>query len=410
MLAGAPQADAAGRGLLDKWARQQRKAARQQYAYAKKEIRQQYKVEKRAAKAELKATRQQLRRGGLGGKPYGLAGLAAAPYGGLGAAPYGGLGGALYGGLGGAPYGGPSYAGGGGDYDNGGGDYGADPYITPLAPPPRGGGNNQYMARYDPAYLTGIVPAAPPRRAGPAPGRPLSPAAQRFSASLASASAAAAARSALGGQAADRMAAAEALVYSAAQGRGSRVADAFAAAAALNQRDAFAEVLAGSASQALALGQVDPWAQATANAFLTSKKQGSLRNFGLSMADAVSRSGGDSRYAFGEALASAIGGGGDAAAAVAEATAEVFCAGEGDYASAWSSAFAVALSQDENGCLVLSKARALATASCGGGAFDSTSDTDATSKVLGFCGLFAPGAGPQFSINGSDGGSTSLSG
>jgi hypothetical protein len=184
----------------------------------------------------------------------------------------------------------------------------------------------------------------------------------------------------------------EAIVDTAARGRGSSIATAFASAASLN-RGRTADLLSQSASVALARGQVDPFARATASAFTDARRRGSLRNFGLAVADAVSRGGQNGQYAYGKALATAIAGGGDGQQAVAEATAEVFCSGSNSYASAWSSAFAIALNQDQNGCLVLSKARALASASCGGGAFNSFADSEATSKVLGFCGEQWVGAG-----------------
>jgi hypothetical protein len=63
----------------------------------------------------------------------------------------------------------------------------------------------------------------------------------------------------------------------------------------------------------------------------------------------------------------------------------------------------VALNPDENGCLVLNRARALAMSSCGGGAFNSYSDADATSVVLGFCGL----GGPTFNYSSTDAGGNS---
>lgn len=65
--------------------------------------------------------------------------------------------------------------------------------------------------------------------------------------------------------------------------------------------------------------------------------------------------------------------------------------------------------QDQNGCLVLSQARAIASASCGGGAFNSYADSDSTSKVLGFCGLLPPGVFPGFNYNTGNSGSNSWS-
>lgn len=55
-------------------------------------------------------------------------------------------------------------------------------------------------------------------------------------------------------------------------------------------------------------------------------------------------------------MATAIASGGDGQAAVAEATATAFCQGGGT-ATAWAQAYAVALSQNSQGCLVLSQAK-----------------------------------------------------
>jgi hypothetical protein len=174
-------------------------------------------------------------------------------------------------------------------------------------------------------------------------------------------------------------------------------------------RGATARVMAQSANYALMRGQSQAFADAAADAFVASKRRGAIKNYGLAVADAVASGGDYGKYTYGEAIAKAVASGGDGQAAVAEATAEVFCAGD-SMASAWSSAFAVALNRDQNGCLVLSQARAIATASCGGGAFNSFADSDAKSTVLGFCGLFPDGAAPEFSFSGSNGGSNSWGG
>jgi hypothetical protein len=58
-------------------------------------------------------------------------------------------------------------------------------------------------------------------------------------------------------------------------------------------------------------------------------------------------------------MAQAIAQGGDSKAAVAEATAQAFCEG-GSTAQSWAAAYAVTLSKDSNGCLVLNEAKALA--------------------------------------------------
>ncbi|KAI8473620.1 MAG: hypothetical protein J3K34DRAFT_410635 [Monoraphidium minutum] len=283
------------------------------------------------------------------------------------------------------------------------GGYGGGAGFRPVQLQSRFGGR-----QYDPSYLSGIVPAARPYGGfGGRPG-PLGPDALRYSRNFASASASAVAQSMVGGGG-NSYAMAEAIVDSAAQGRGASISNAFASAAALN-RGATAQVMARSASTAFSRGQVDPFAQAAAQSFAEARRRGSLRNYGLAMADACVQGGAQAYPVYGQALARAIAEGGDSQLAVAEATAEVFCSGSNDYASAWSSAFAVALSQDKNGCLVLSKARALATASCGGGAFNSYADSESTSKVLGFCGMFPPGGGPEFSLSNTQGGSNNWSG
>jgi hypothetical protein len=249
--------------------------------------------------------------------------------------------------------------------------------------------------RGDRGALRGIMPTGLPPM-GPVAARPFGPDATRFSDSIASADANAAARSMVS-QRSDIVA--QGIVDAAARGRRGRVADAFANAAALD-RGATSRVLARSASEALAAGQTNAFADAAADAFVASRRRGSARPLGLAMADAVASGGSTGSALYGQAIAKAVAAGGEGQAAVAEATAEVFCAG-GAPASAWSSAFAVALNQDENGCLVLNQARAMAMSSCGGGAFNSVADADATSIVLGFCGL----GGPTFSYSSTDAGS-----
>lgn len=268
-------------------------------------------------------------------------------------------------------------------------------------------GGNPYR-RYDRTYLNGLVPNSPPRWSGGA-ARPIGGDALRFSQSFGGASAdgSTLGRDMVRGRWRSDVAA-EAIVDAAASGRGDTVGDAMASAAALD-RSATAQVFARSANFAMMRGQTGAFADATADAFVESRRRGSIKNFGLAMADAVNTGGQYGQYTYGQGIAKALAQGGDGQQAVAEATAEVFCNGN-DYASAWSSAFAVALSEDENGCLVLSRARAMALASCGGGAFNSYSDSDATSQVLGFCGLFPPGAGPDFSFSTGDSGSNTWNG
>lgn len=270
----------------------------------------------------------------------------------------------------------------------------------------RGGGiaNTPYR-RYDRSYLAGLVPSAPPRVSGRA--GPLSQDALRYSQTFASADAQAAAQSMIGASSSDAVA--QGIVDAASRSSNrDAIADAMASAAAMN-RGATANVLTRSANYALLRGQTTPFVDACSDAFLASRRQGSIKHFGLAMADALQQGGTYGQYTYGQAIAKAVAQGSDGQAAVAEATAEVFCQG-GSYANAWSSAFAIALNQDQNGCLVLSKARALAVSSCGGGAFNSYADSDSTSKVLGFCGLMPPGTVPGFSFNSNDSGSNTWGG
>ena len=143
------------------------------------------------------------------------------------------------------------------------------------------------------------------------------------------------------------------------------------------------------------------------SAFTYAKRGNQLPVFTNAVADAIASGGAPTRYAYGQAIATAIAGGGEGQAAVAEATATAFCAGGGT-AAAWASAYAVALSQDSRGCLVLSQARALASARCGAGAAEAFTKAEATSIVLGFCGLLdmlPPGSMDMGWSGGSAGGS-----
>jgi hypothetical protein len=134
-----------------------------------------------------------------------------------------------------------------------------------------------------------------------------------------------------------------------------------------------------------------------------------MPQFTNAVADAISTGGAPTRYAYGQAIATAIAQGGDSQAAVAEATASAFCAG-GSTASAWASAYAVALSQDSRGCLVLNQARAMARARCGPGVAESFSRAQSTSVVLGFCGLFDFIPGLNMGWSGGDAGSNAAGG
>jgi hypothetical protein len=143
-----------------------------------------------------------------------------------------------------------------------------------------------------------------------------------------------------------------------------------------------------------------------ADTFAVSKQQNIIPQMTRSVTDAMTQGGAPATLAFGEAIATAVAQGGDSKAAVAEATATAICEG-GSTAEAWSSAYAVALSKDSQGCLVLNEAKAMARAKCGQGAAQSITKAEASSIVLGFCGLldFIPGFDFNFGTSQSGGSS-----
>lgn len=90
--------------------------------------------------------------------------------------------------------------------------------------------------------------------------------------------------------------------------------------------------------------------------------------------------------AYGVAFAEAVASGGEESDALAEATAIAFCTG-GSTATAFAKAFDVALERDKNGCLVLTKVKALAVARCNNGYVRTYAEASVERKVLGFCGI-----------------------
>lgn len=146
-------------------------------------------------------------------------------------------------------------------------------------------------------------------------------------------------------------------------------------------------LLRRSADYAVNNGHVGGFSRSMSHAFVFAKQRNYLPSFVPAVCDAINNGGDVTRYAYGQAIATAIAGGGDSQAAVAEATATAFCAG-GSTAQAWASAYAIALSENSQGCLVLNQAKAMAFARCGNGMAQSWSGTEATSTVLGFCGLW----------------------
>jgi hypothetical protein len=181
------------------------------------------------------------------------------------------------------------------------------------------------------------------------------------------------------------------------------------AEATINHPRVAPQLLAKSARLAVSNGLTDSYADTMADAFVYARRKKHVPQMTTAVADAIATGGAPTRYAYGQAIATAIAQGGDSQAAVAEATATAICAG-GSTASAWASAYAVALSQDSRGCLVLNEAKAMAKAQCGNGASQAISEAEATSTVLGFCGLLdmLPG-GINMGWSGGNSGSNSNS-
>jgi len=167
-------------------------------------------------------------------------------------------------------------------------------------------------------------------------------------------------------------------------------------------------LLATSADLAVSKGQTQAFAGTMADAFAVSKRGAYVPQFTRSVTDAISRGGPSTKLAYGEAIATAIAQGGDSKAAVAEATATAFCEG-GSTAQSWASAYAIALSKDASGCLVLNEAKAMAQARCGAGASEAFSKAEATSMVLGFCGLLDMIPDINYNFSGGNSGSSSWS-
>lgn len=163
-------------------------------------------------------------------------------------------------------------------------------------------------------------------------------------------------------------------------------------------------LLAKSADLAVAKGQTQAFAGTMADAFSVAKRGAYVPQFTRSVTNAIAQGGPSTKLAYGEAIATAIAQGGDSKAAVAEATATAFCEG-GSTAQSWASAYAIALSKDSQGCLVLNEAKAMAQAKCGAGATQAISKAEATSLVLGFCGLLDFDVNYNFS-GGNSGSST----
>lgn len=156
--------------------------------------------------------------------------------------------------------------------------------------------------------------------------------------------------------------------------------------ATVNNPSVASELLAKSAGLAASRGQTNKYARTMANALKYAKQKQTVPQFTTAVADAIATGGPSTRYVYGQAIATAIAGGSDGKAAVAEATATAMCQG-GSTAASWAQAYAVALTQNSQGCLVLNQAKALAKAKCGAQGAEAVAKADATSTVLGFCGL-----------------------
>jgi len=186
-------------------------------------------------------------------------------------------------------------------------------------------------------------------------------------------------------------------------GTGAATASSNAIAETIAQNpDSAGEVLAKGADLAVTKGYTDEYGNLMANTFGAAKRKNKVPQMTTAVTEAVSTGGENAQVAYGTAIAKAIAGGGDSKAAIAEATATAYCEG-GATADSWSNAYAVAIAQDAKGCLVLNEAKALAQARCRGGQFTSDAQSEATSTVLGFCGLLPLGYGGSSFTSGSSG-------
>lgn len=218
--------------------------------------------------------------------------------------------------------------------------------------------------------------------------------AQAYSSGQADAAAQAMASAATAANSADTTAAAEAV-----------------AETTVNHPDVAPGLLAKSADLCVTRGQTDAYADMMTDAFKYARKNKQLPQLASAVSNALATGGTSTKYAIGQAIATAVAGDADSKQAIAEATSTVLCSGDNSKAMAWSQAFAIALSQDSNGCLILNQAKALAQAQCGNSAAQTSTQAEATSTVLGFCGLLdsIPG-GVDMGWSGSTGGSSSNSG
>lgn len=179
-------------------------------------------------------------------------------------------------------------------------------------------------------------------------------------------------------------AAAESLTSQIGAGRVDTVAEAVAQASASNTA-ATATVLAQTATRAQARGVLNQFARSQARAFVAARRRGKITNYADSVAKAIVVGGAEAGRAYGAAFARAAAGSDDEQQALAEATAVAFCQG-GKNSRAFAQAYAEALNRDpRTGCLVLSRARAIAVAKCRGGVATTYAKATAESRVLGFC-------------------------
>jgi hypothetical protein len=162
------------------------------------------------------------------------------------------------------------------------------------------------------------------------------------------------------------------------------VAEAVAQASASNTV-ATATVLAQTASRSSSRGFINQFARSQARAFAAAKRRGKINSYANAVAEAIAIGGSQAGRAYGAAFARAAAGTDDEQQALAEATAVAFCQG-GKKSRAFAQAYAEALNRDpRTGCLVLSRARAIAVAKCRGGVATTYAKATAESRVLGFC-------------------------
>lgn len=159
---------------------------------------------------------------------------------------------------------------------------------------------------------------------------------------------------------------------------------------------AFSTTLAAAAARAGAIGggAARGFSSSQAAAFGAAKRRDSVQTLARSISEVLVHDKGAGGV-YSTAFSSAVAAGGDNAAGLTVATAEVMCVG-GARAEAWAEALSSAIHTDpKTGCAVLVEARSFAYARCGPEGAHANSGSQTTTKLLGTCGQQQAPPAPQ---------------